>query len=89
MNRLAVDTDFRGMKIGRKLVQALIDVAKENKYESMYLETSGPFASRWDAICLYEKIGFEYLGSKNFGWPVNIFASLTNLRVVSYIYRIQ
>ena len=43
MNRLVVDTDFRGMKIGRKLVQALIDVAKENGYENMYLETSGPF----------------------------------------------
>ena len=41
MNRLAVDNDFRGMKIGRKLVQALIDLAKENGYENMYLETSG------------------------------------------------
>ena len=89
MNRLAVDTDFRGMKIGQKLVQALIDMAKENGYENMYLETSGPIAFRWDAICLYEKMGFEYLRSKNFGWPVNIFALLTNLKVVSYIYRIQ
>ena len=47
MNRLAVDSGFRGMKIGRKLVQSLIDVAKENGCENMYLVTSGPYGTKW------------------------------------------
>ena len=87
MNRLAVDSGFRGMKIGRKIVQSLIDIAKENGYENMYLETSGPYGTKWDALYLYEKMNFKYLRSMGFSWPGCIFSFFTSIRVVSYIYR--
>ena len=87
MNRLAVDSDFRGMKIGQKLVQALIDFAKENDYENMYLETSGPSGAKWDAIHLYEKMNFKYVRSRKPNWRRS--GWITCLEVVSYIYRIK
>ena len=89
MNRLAVDSGFRGMKIGRKIVQSLIDVAKENGYGNMYLETSGPYGTKWDALYLYEKMNFKYLRNMQFSWPGCIFGCFTSIRVVSYIYRIE
>ena len=86
MGLLAVDNDFRGMKIGRKLVQALLDFAKENGYENMYLETSGPSGTKWDAVQLYENMNFEYLRSKKH-WSV--FALITGIHSLSYIQRIK
>ena len=86
MGYLAVDNDFRGMKIDRKLVQALLDFAKENGYENMYLETSGPSGTKWDAVHLYENMNFEYLRSKKH-WSV--FALITGIHSVSYIQRIK
>ena len=77
------------MKIGQKLVQTLIDYAKENGYENMYLETSAPYGTKFGAMYLYEKMNFKYLRSFHFGWPNCIFAWLTSLKIVSYIYRIQ
>ena len=91
LSRLTVDMDYRRMKIGQKLIQALIDLAKENGFEEIYLETSAPygFHSVRDAVCLYEKMNFQHLRTFKFGWPTSIFAWLTSLRVMSYIYRIQ
>ena len=89
MNRLAVDSGFRGMKIGRKLVQSLIDVAKENGYENMYLVTSGPYGTKWNALYLYEKMNFKYLRSMGFSWPTCILGCFTSIRGVSYIHRIE
>ena len=89
MNRLVVDSGFRGMKIGRKIVQSLIDVAKENGYENMYLVTSGPYGTKWNALYLYEKMNFKYLRSMGFSWPTCILGCFTSIRGVSYIYRIE
>ena len=58
LNRLSVHQDFRGLKIGEKLVTRLIEIAKCNGYNTMYLDTSEPqIAGRR----LYEKLGFEHL----------------------------
>ena len=58
LNRLSVHQDFRGLKIGEKLVTRLIEIAKYNEYNTMYLDTSEPqIAGRR----LYEKLGFEHL----------------------------
>ena len=58
LNRLSVHQDFRGLKIGEKLVTRLIEIAKNNGYNTMYLDTSEPqIAGRR----LYEKLGFEHL----------------------------
>ena len=37
MHRLAVDLEFHGQKIGQKLVQALLNTAWSNGFDSMYL----------------------------------------------------
>ena len=77
------------MNIDQKLVQSLIDHAKENGYEEMYLETSAPSGIKFDAMYLYEKMGFKYLRSFDFGWPFYCFAWFTSLKIMSYIHRIQ
>ena len=57
---MAVDRDFRGLKIGEKLLVSLIDLVKENGYKTMYLETNETQkAAQW----LYKKHGFKYLNN--------------------------
>ena len=58
MHRLAVDDKFRGLKIGRKLVQALIDTAKENGFDNLFLETSN---AQINANKLYQKMDFKFI----------------------------
>ena len=60
LHRVAVDRDFRGLKIGEKLLVSLIDLVKENGYKTMYLETNETQkAAQW----LYKKHGFKYLNN--------------------------
>ena len=82
MHRLAVDGKFRGLKIGRKLVQALNDTAKENGYDTMYLET-------WPrpAEILYKNMEFKFLREKTYLSSAIDF--LTGMKLLCYIYRIQ
>ena len=39
MHRLSVNSNYRKLGIGRKLLETLINTAKENGYDTMYLET--------------------------------------------------
>ena len=61
MHRCSVDSNCRGLGIGKKLVEALEKKAKENGYEHMYLETSTPQVGAWK---MYEKCGFQFLRYK-------------------------
>ena len=61
--RLAVDTKFRGQKIGLKLVEELIKLAKLQGYTVMYLQTRNSFSH---AQKLYEKLGFKFLRQRPF-----------------------
>ena len=58
MNRLAVDSNHRGLRIGRKLVEALNATAKNEGFTTMYLETSDAQVDAWK---MYEKMGFSFL----------------------------
>ena len=50
--RVAVDKEFRGLKIGDNLLKFMIDLAKESGYDTMYLETSeAQKASKVDFDC--------------------------------------
>ena len=60
LHRVAVDRDFRGLKIGKKLLVSVIDMAKENGYNTMYLETN---ETQKAAQVLYKKHGFKYLNN--------------------------
>lgn len=56
MKRLYVKTDYRGIKLGEQLVQAILKHAKMAGYREMVLDTIVPLQS---AIHLYQKYGFQ------------------------------
>ena len=58
MRRLNVHPDFRGLKIGRLLIEHILAKAKDNGYKQMYIKTSSPNTS---AQKLYEKLGIRQL----------------------------
>ena len=58
MNRTSVDKDFRGLKIGQKLVNELLNYAKSEGYRKMYLTTGNAMTA---PIKLYEKLGFKFV----------------------------
>ena len=56
MKRLYVDPKYRGQHIGEKLVEEIINCARDGGYREMVLDTIQPLKS---AIDLYRKFGFE------------------------------
>jgi len=59
---MGVHRDFRGRGIGRRLLVASLEMAKQNGLERVELEV---FASNLPAIQLYEKAGFVVEGVQN------------------------
>ena len=59
MKRLYVVPEYRGEKIGKQLVEALIRVAAENGYEKIWLDTMMEMTT---AQKLYERLGFNIIG---------------------------
>lgn len=59
ITNVAVHTDYRGLKIGDKLVQALIKLCKESNISAMTLEVR---VSNVVAQNLYKKYGFKLAG---------------------------
>lgn len=56
MKRLYVTPDFRGERLGEKLISAILEHAKKAGYKEMVLDTIVPFQS---AIHLYKKFKFK------------------------------
>ena len=59
ITNVAVHNDYRGQKIGDKLVQALVNLCKENNINSMTLEVR---VSNIVAQNLYKNYGFKLAG---------------------------
>ncbi len=57
---VVVDQNYRGMGIGRKLVEKLLNLAKEQKLSEVLLFTE---SHRNEAIKLYESLNFHKKGS--------------------------
>ena len=55
MKRLYVKPEVRGVKAGEQLVKRIIEVAKENGFSEMVLDTIEPLKA---AIHLYKKMDF-------------------------------
>lgn len=56
--KMYIDSNYRGIGLGRLLIQKSIDKAKEMGFTQIYLE-SLPELNK--AVSVYEKFGFEYL----------------------------
>ena len=82
MHRLSVHSNYRKLGIGRKLLETLINTAKENGYDTMYLET-------WPrpAEILYEKMEFKFFREKTY--LSSVIDYLTGMKLLCYIYRMQ
>lgn len=57
LGKMAVDEAYQGKKIGRKLLERAIEVARERGARWITLETNSKLKA---AIKLYEKLGFEH-----------------------------
>jgi len=60
MKRLFVREDFRGQGLGRKLIDAVIEAAREIGYQQMRLDTL-PMKMK-SAIGIYRSLGFKEIG---------------------------
>lgn len=61
MMNLAVDSTFRRMGVGQKLVEKLVEALSENNVHSLTLEVR---ASNEGAISLYKKLDFQQVGRR-------------------------
>ena len=84
MHRVYVDLKYRRLGIGRKMVQVLLNMAKQNGYDTVYLDTP---TSEMAARTLYERMNFTFL--KYDVHRSNFIDFFTGLENICYIHRIQ
>ena len=82
MNRTSVDKDFRGLKIGQKLVKELLQYAKSDGYHKMYLITG---CAQVPAIKLYQKMGFQFVENLKLPFENYLIDIITGIYLVAYI----
>jgi len=58
LQKVYLKKEYRGMGIGKRILELCIEFAKESKYDSIYLET---FPNMKEAQKLYKKLGFNFL----------------------------
>ena len=80
MHRFCVDNEFQKFGIGQKLVQTLVDTARENGYSTVTCYTG---TANLGARKIYEKNDFEHTRTRNARthWSVTY---LTGIKSVEY-----
>ncbi|MFN3850230.1 MAG: GNAT family N-acetyltransferase [Spirosomataceae bacterium] len=63
IQRFYVHQDFQGRKIGQKLMETVIDWAKNNDFDVVWL---GAWENNPDALRFYQRLGFEIFGKHTF-----------------------
>lgn len=63
---VCVDPEEQKQGVGRKLIEQMIKVARQNQSEKIYLEVR---PSNEDAISLYKKMGFNEIGIRKDYYP--------------------
>ena len=63
---VCVDPDEQKQGVGRKMIEEMIKVARQNKSESIYLEVR---PSNEAAISLYKQLGFDEIGLRKDYYP--------------------
>ena len=76
----AVTPQFRGKKIGTKMLSHFIDTARQNKIERLFLEVR----SNNPAVQLYEDIGFFLIGKRK-----GYYKGTENSRFDAHTYRLD
>jgi len=66
LDKVYILPQFKGMKIGRKLLDIAFDIAKTNKREICWLSV---IDTNKEAITFYEKIGFQYHSKTQLAYP--------------------
>jgi len=61
MKRLYVRPPFRGGKVGRKLVERVLEMGRELGYSSLRIDTHPPTMQA--AVALYKKLGFREISA--------------------------
>ena len=56
--KMYLSKDFRGMGLGRKMIDHCLLIAKQKGFEQVYLETMPELKK---AVAVYEQFGFDYL----------------------------
>ena len=63
VEEVVIDVGYRGQGLGEKLMCALVERARENEIQTLYV-SSRPF--RVEAHALYEKVGFKAVETMHF-----------------------
>lgn len=58
IQKMYFDISIRGHGFAKKILETAFDFARLHQFQSCYLETT---SSLWQAVKLYEKLGFEHL----------------------------
>lgn len=87
VNRLSVAGDVRGLGLGKKLMVAVFECAKQNGHSRVYLTTSN---GQETAIKLYRKMGFKEVGREGLQTPISKYLiPINGLHVLQFLYELK
>jgi ribosomal protein S18 acetylase RimI-like enzyme len=79
VNVIVVDAAMRGIGIGTSLMQAVFEIARQNQFHAVVLDV---IDTNPDAQRLYERLGFEQVHIRKYGYLRNLIgsSSITTMR---------